>query len=172
MNKTLKTVIVVVVVAAAGYGGYKSYNHNNSINMLPSELQTENVEALSAGGEGNFGEPSVSLPADWLALAARVASLLARPACPPFTIEELYEAGKTIDEAIEAIEEFLRDSGILPPTHRDFVKTEHYQEMSMQVVDPTTHQPYWVTVVKYKYQCDNIEGDAQDRCALGEYYYQ
>ncbi|MCR4770257.1 MAG: hypothetical protein K5874_08640 [Bacteroidaceae bacterium] len=171
MNKTLKTVIVAVVVAAAGYGGYKSYNHNNSINMLPSELQTENVEALSAGGEGNFGEPSVSLPADWLALAARYLS--SGVTIIPFkTIEDLYEAGKTIDEAIEAIEEFLRDSGILPPTHRDFVKTEHYQEMSMQVVDPTTHQPYWVTVVKYKYQCDNIEGDAQDRCALGEYYYQ
>lgn len=171
MNKTLKTVIVAVVVAAAGYGGYKSYNHNNSINMLPSELQTENVEALSAGGEGNFGEPSVSLPPAWEYLVQAYMRYYAEPLIRHYFLG-WYEAGKTIDEAIEAIEEFLRDSGVLPPTHRDFVKTEHYQEMSMQVMDPITHQPYWVTVVKYKYQCDNIEGDAQDRCALGEYYYQ
>lgn len=52
MNSNLKTAMFAVAVMAAGYGGYKAYSSHLACMSEKESLVSENVEALSGGGDG------------------------------------------------------------------------------------------------------------------------
>ena len=52
MNSNLKTAMFAVAIMAASYGGYKAYSSHSAYMSENDLLISENVEALSGGGEG------------------------------------------------------------------------------------------------------------------------
>ena len=151
MKNYIKIPVCAIAFVVAGYAGVKTYQ---SYGVNESTLISANVEALSQdGGDG-----------------AQVGAVSLIPQALKFLVEKFgpraYSVIKelikyyTYEEIIEKVEEMFSES-----TYNDTGQT---QPVSKTTIDPKTGKTTIERYYKHLYMCEEIKGDKDDVCKLGE----
>ncbi|MCR4770084.1 MAG: hypothetical protein K5874_07760 [Bacteroidaceae bacterium] len=154
MKNYIKIPVCAIAFVVAGYAGVKTYQ---SYGVNESTLISANVEALSQdGGDG-----------------AQVGAVSLIPQALKFLVEKFgpraYSVIKelikyyTYEEIIEKVEEMFSES-----TYNGWTDTGQTQPVSKTTIDPKTGKTTIERYYKHLYMCEEIKGDKDDVCKLGE----
>ena len=158
MKNYIKIPVCAIAFVAAGYAGVKTYQ---SYGVNESTLISANVEALSQDGGDGAQVGAVSL----IPQALRWLVTKFGPRAIPVIKEyfERYWKYKTLEEIGEMIVELFSSS-----TYNDWVKSGEWRPVKQTIYDPNTGKTTTEKSLQYLYKCEEVEGDKNDVCTLGE----
>lgn len=158
MKNYIKIPVCAIAFVVAGYAGVKTYQ---SYGVNESTLMSANVEALSQDGGDGAQVGAVSL----IPQALRWLITKYGPRAIPVIKEYLrnYFKYRTLEEIGEMIKEQLSS-----PTYNDWVKSGEWKPVKLTIYDPKTGTSTTESSLKFLYNCEEVEGDKNDVCTLGE----
>ena len=154
MKNYIKIPVCAIAFVVAGYAGVKTYQ---SYGVNESTLMSANVEALSQDGGDGAQVGVASLIPQALRWLVTKYGPRAIPAIKEFIKYLTYE------EIIEKVKEMFEES-----TYNGWTDTGQTQPVLKTTIDPKTGKTTIEIYYKHLYMCEEIKGDKDDVCELGD----